>query len=55
MENGKWKMKNEYVQIEFLEYLRENRKFESLKALKAQIKKDINTAKNYAFPTMDLN
>jgi riboflavin kinase/FMN adenylyltransferase len=55
MENGKWKMDSKNIQIEFLEYLRENRKFENLKDLKAQINKDITNAKNYDFPTIDLN
>jgi len=55
MENGKWKMENGNIQIEFLEYLRENKRFESLKDLKNQIQNDIITAKNYAFPTIALN
>ncbi|GAB6073648.1 bifunctional riboflavin kinase/FAD synthetase [Nautilia lithotrophica] len=54
--NEKWKNENEeLINIEFLKYLRENRKFDNLKALKKQINKDINLAKNYDFPTIDLN
>ncbi len=46
MENGKWKMENEndIFAIEFVEFLRENRKFENLKELKDQIQKDIENA-----------
>jgi riboflavin kinase/FMN adenylyltransferase len=46
MDNEKWTMENGNVQIEFLEYLRENRKFENLKELKKQIEEDIKKAKS---------
>jgi len=44
--NEKWKIKNEkWISIEFIEFLRENRKFNSLEELKKTIQKDIQTAK----------
>jgi len=44
--NGKWKVKNEkWINIKFIEFLRENRKFNNLKELKKAIQKDIQTAK----------
>jgi riboflavin kinase/FMN adenylyltransferase len=55
-ENGKWETENgELINIEFLKFLRENRKFDTLEELKDQINTDINFAKNYDFPTIDLN
>ncbi|WP_456479035.1 bifunctional riboflavin kinase/FAD synthetase [Nautilia sp.] len=50
MENGKWKMENEngMFKIEFIDFLRKNRKFDNLKELKKQIEEDINkTAKRF--------
>jgi len=44
--NEKWKVKNEkLIGIEFIEFLRENRKFNSLEELKNQIVMDIQKAK----------
>jgi riboflavin kinase/FMN adenylyltransferase len=39
-----WKMKNKEFNIQFLDYLRENRKFNTLDDLKRQIMKDITEA-----------
>ncbi|AZV46686.1 bifunctional riboflavin kinase/FAD synthetase [Nautilia sp. PV-1] len=53
--NQNYSIVNEPVKIEFLEFLRENKKFESIEALKNQIKKDLSEAENYAFPITALN
>jgi len=46
--NGEWRMENgELIEIEFLGFLRENRKFDSLDELKNQIEKDIKIAFEY--------
>jgi riboflavin kinase/FMN adenylyltransferase len=42
----KWQEK-EIIEIEFIDFLRENRKFDNLKELKQQIQSDINTAKKH--------
>jgi len=47
MENGQCKMENDIFIIEFLEFLRENRKFDNLKDLKKRIQKDIIYAENF--------
>jgi len=45
--NGKWKMENgKLINIEFLDFLRENKKFNNLNELKKQIEIDINVALN---------
>jgi len=43
------------IAIEFVEYLRENKKFDTLEKLKKAIEEDIKKAKNYSFPTIALN
>ncbi|WP_457560596.1 bifunctional riboflavin kinase/FAD synthetase [Caminibacter sp.] len=47
MENGQWKMENKVIVIEFLEFLRDNKRFKNLEELKNQIEEDIKFAKNY--------
>ena len=44
--NEKWKIENELINIEFLDFLRNNRKFDSLNKLKKQILKDKKYALN---------
>jgi riboflavin kinase/FMN adenylyltransferase len=44
--NGKWVIDNKkLIEIEFIDFLRENRKFDNLKDLKQQIQKDIDFLK----------
>ena len=48
MENEKWKMENEkLINIEFLEFIRNNRKFNNLKELKNEILQDKEKALKY--------
>jgi len=48
--NGEWRMENgELIEIEFLGFLRENRKFNSLDELKKQIEMDIKKTLRYNF------
>jgi len=47
MENGQCKMENDIFIIEFLEFLRENRRFENLQELKKRIQEDIIYAENF--------
>ena len=40
---------NKFIQIEFFDFLRENKKFDSLRELKKQINMDIKIVKNFIF------
>ncbi len=48
--NKQWKIENKIIEIEFLEFLRNNKKFDSLEALKKQIEEDIKFAKKHLMP-----
>ena len=46
--NGEWRIENgELIEIEFLEFLRENKKFNNLNELKKQIEMDIRVSKDF--------